>query len=75
MAKNYNVIILDNIVYKQRTPNSKFIKTNSRGEELERFDEIPTEIDKIVNLYEDIKENPDKYFEYEILFNNTINYL
>lgn len=72
MAKNYNTIILDKKIYTQRTPNSKFVKSNFKGEVLEKFDDLPSEIEKIIKLYEDTEKNPDRYFDYEILFNQTI---
>lgn len=72
MSKNYLTIMLHNKIYSQRTPNSKFIELDFKGNELNKYNNVPSEVIDIMNLYKDIEENPKKYMDFEILFNDTI---
>lgn len=73
MSKNYLTIVLDDKVYTQRKPNSKYIELDLKGNEIKRHNEIPSEINDIITLYKKIEENPKDYIWYEILdFNNTV---
>lgn len=73
MAKNYLTIILEDKIYTQRKPNSKYIEIDLKGNEINKHNEVPSEIDDIVALYKRIEENPRDYIDYEILdLNNTV---
>lgn len=65
--KNDNYcIILEDKIYSQRTPNSKFTEFDLKGVKQRTYEELPTEIKDIININEDIQKNPKKYFKYFI---------
>lgn len=63
--ENY-CIILENKIYSQRTPTSKFIEFSLDGVKTNTYEELPDEIKEIIKENNNLQENPDKYLEYEI---------
>ena len=61
----YLEIFLNDKIYSQRTPNSKFIEFDLNGVKLKTYEELPLDIKKIVNKMIDMEQHPDLYFEYE----------
>lgn len=62
----YFEIILNDKIYIQRTPYSKFTEFTLDGIKENTYDDLPQEIKKIIEQNEEILRNPDEYFEYHI---------
>lgn len=67
----YLEIILNNKIYTQRTPNSKFIEFNLDGTKQNTYNELPNDIKAIADDMISCEENPELYFEY-MEFDNKI---
>ena len=67
MHNNYLEIVLDNKIYYQRTPNSKFTEFTLDGIKLNTYDQLPKEIKDIAEEMIASEENPNDYFEYRII--------
>lgn len=64
-------ILLDDKLYKRRTPNSKFIIYDKDDNKINSIEEIPNGILEILEGYKLQENNPEKYFEYEIRNNEV----
>lgn len=65
MYSDYLTIILEDKIYAQRTPTSKFVEFDIRGTKLNSYEDLPLEIKDIVNTNKDIEENPFRFLEFE----------
>lgn len=65
MKSEYITIFLDNKIYSQRTPTSKFIEFSLDGIKQNSFEELPIQIKEMVDIAKDMEQNPDKYFTYK----------
>lgn len=63
---DYLTIICDKTILRQRTPNSKFVEFTLNGIKLNTYEELPKEIQEIVDLNKDFEKNPDDHFQFEI---------
>lgn len=70
--QNYFEIILEDKIYSQRTPNSKFIEFTLDGIKQNSYDELPFDIKEIIDTANDMQLNPKKYFDYIALKDDTI---
>lgn len=61
----YFELILQDKIYIQRTPNSKFIELTLEGEKIRSYETLPDDIKKIFKLAQDMERNPHLYFDYE----------
>lgn len=66
MYSDYLTIILEDKIYAQRTPTSKFIEFDINGTKLNSYEELPFEIKDIVNINKEAEEHPSRFFEYEM---------
>lgn len=64
--ENYYEIILNDKIFIQRTPYSKFTEFTLDGTKENTYDELPQEVKKIIEKNEEISRNPNEYFEYHI---------
>lgn len=58
----------------QRTENSKIIRINNAGQIIEKYESIenlPIEIKEEIEKVNDLYNNPEKYFKYEVKSDNT----
>lgn len=65
LNKDYITIILEDKVFSQRTPNSKFTEFDLEGVKQNSYDELPYEIKKIIDTIKNMEQNPDNFFKYE----------
>ena len=64
-------IILEDKIYSQRTPNSKFTEFTLKGVKVKSYEELPEEIKTIIDVNENLQQNPSKYLEYSIKNNEV----
>lgn len=62
----YIEIFLDDKIYAQRTPTSKFIRFNKNGIKEKSYEELPDSLKEFVDTAKDMERNPDYYFTYEV---------
>ena len=68
--ENY-CIILEDKIYSQRAPNSKFIEFTLDNIKTKTYEDLPNEIIEIIKLNEDLQQNPSKYLKYKFIKNGV----
>lgn len=61
----YLEIALEDRIYTQRTPTSKFIEFSLDGTKLNTYEELPEEIQHLAKKMTYMEEHPELHFEYE----------
>ena len=65
MHEDYITIIVNDKIYSQRTPNSKFIEFDLNGVKLRTYEELPEDIQYLAKKMAFMNENPELHFTYE----------
>lgn len=67
MGDNYFEIILEDKIFTQRTPNSKFVEFTLDGIKVNTYEELPSDIKEIIEFNKKVEENPLEFFDIQDL--------